>query len=55
LQDTDHIGTGAPPAALILANHPIPLQADGYYYEIEILSSGDTGYIFQKKKNLEHS
>jgi ankyrin repeat protein len=39
----DDSGTGKPAAALILANHPVPLQPDSFYFEIEILDSGDTG------------
>jgi hypothetical protein len=39
----DDTGTGKPSAALILANHPIPLQTDSFYFEIEILDSGETG------------
>jgi hypothetical protein len=41
--DIDDTGAGKPSAALILANHPIPLQRDNFYFEIEILESGDIG------------
>jgi hypothetical protein len=41
----DNVGTGEPSAALILANHPVPLQTNSFYFEIEILDSGDTGYV----------
>ena len=39
----DDTRTGQPLPALILANHPVPLQNDSFYFEIEILNSGDTG------------
>jgi len=37
--------TEYPSAALILANHPFPLQNDSFYFEIEVLNSGDTGCV----------
>ena len=41
----DNKETGEPSAALILANHPVSLQTDSFYFEIEILNSGDTEYV----------
>jgi hypothetical protein len=43
VKDVGDTETEKPAAALILANHPIPPQTDSFYFEIEILDSGDTG------------
>jgi len=43
LERLDTKETGEPSAALILENHPVPLQSDSFYFEI--LISGYTGDV----------
>ena len=39
----DTATSGRTRAAAARANHPIPLNSDGFYFEITILDSGETG------------
>jgi hypothetical protein len=43
MKHIDGTASRQPKATLIIANHPIPLQNGSFYFEIEIINSGDTG------------